>query len=341
MMINSSSDSQQDTVPVKISVLQDTIGLKTDSASLINISQQKDSVPHKSSVTHGPIQFIFADTTTVCCRNSIADVTFYDSNNVIFKPEPASSRLFPFNFTAKNKQMHDEAKASLVRQLKPGLDIPRQPFHDDLIIIIILIAALLYTIVRKTSINLLLVVSRFFLFRGINDPSSRDAGGLFNWQSTILNLISFLIIGLFYYAAADYFDFIPFATRGITFWFTSLGIIIIAVTLQHMVSMITGIISGQREVFREYLYGVYQSYRFSALLFFILIILMSYTILFPAKVYFITGIVIFSVMYLLRVIRLLIIFINRNLSIFYLILYLCALEILPVLITVKYFTGLV
>ena len=46
-------------------------------------------------------------------------------------------------------------------------------------------------------------------------------------------------------------------------------------------------------------------------------------------------------MYSIRVIRLLIIFLNRNISIFYLILYLCALEILPVLIVVKYFTGLV
>jgi hypothetical protein len=46
-------------------------------------------------------------------------------------------------------------------------------------------------------------------------------------------------------------------------------------------------------------------------------------------------------MYLIRVIRLIIIFLNRNISIFYLILYLCALEILPVLIVIKYFTGLV
>ena len=55
----------------------------------------------------------------------------------------------------------------------------------------------------------------------------------------------------------------------------------------------------------------------------------------------IAGIIIIGLMYLIRVVRLLIIFLNRNISIFYLILYLCALEILPGLIIVKYFTGLV
>ena len=70
-------------------------------------------------------------------------------------------------------------------------------------------------------------VTRFFLFRGINDPSSRDIGGLFNWQSTILNLISFLIIGLFAYCAASYYDLIPSGISGIIFWLISVGIIII------------------------------------------------------------------------------------------------------------------
>jgi hypothetical protein len=179
------------------------------------------------------------------------------------------------------------------------------------------------------------------LFRGINDPFSRDIGGLFHWQSTILNLISFLIIALFSYSAASYNDFIPFGIKGIVFWFISLGIIITAITLRHMVCIITGNASGEKEVFREYLLGVYQSYRLSALFLFVLIILMSYTVFFSAKVYFISGIIVIGLMYLIRVIRLFIIFINQNISIFYLILYLCALEILPVVISVKYFTGLV
>jgi len=281
------------------------------------------------------------DTTSVCGRNSIADITFYDSNNVVTKIESGSSNSFPFLFTQKNKQMQIEERASLIKHLKSGQDLPAQPLHDDWIIEIILIAAFLYSLIRTKSKSMLPGVTRFFLLRGINDPSSRAIGGLFHWQSTILNLISFIIIGLFVYCGASYYDFIPSAISGIFFWLISLGIIISAVTLRHIVCVITGNASGKKEVFMEYLLGVYQSYRFSALFLFVLIILMSYTVLFPARVYFISGIIVLGIMYLIRVIRLMIIFINRNISIFYLILYLCALEILPVLISVKYFTGLV
>jgi len=341
-MIVFCSDTRQDTVQSRNIVLKDSIGLKSDSASSsIKSLQLNDSVTHKLESATKTARFEFTDTTSVCRRNSVADITFYDSNNIVEKKGMESSNMFPFLFTQKNRQLQFVAKASLIRQLKAGQNLPVQPLHDDWIIGIILIVAFLYSLIRTTSKRMLPGVTRFFLFRGINDTSSRDIGGLFYWQSTILNLISFLIIGLFAYCVASYYDFMPSGFRGIILWLISLGFIIIAVTLRHIVCVITGEVSGEKEVFMEYLLGVYQSYRFSALILFVIIILMSYTELFPARVFFISGIIVLGIIYLIRVIRLMIIFLNRNISIFYLILYLCALEILPVLISVKYFTGLV
>jgi len=74
---------------------------------------------------------------------------------------------------------------------------------------------------------------------------------------------------------------------------------------------------------------------------FLVALLILYTTLFPAKVYFSIGFYAIGILYAARVLRLFLIFINRHVSIFYLILYLCALEILPVVILVKYVTGLV
>lgn len=339
MMINSCIDIQQDTVPVKSVVLQDSVRLNSDSASIIKPIQSHDSIPRKLTSAPATTAFDFTDTTTVCDRNSISDITFYDSNNVVTNIESGFPNRFPFIFTEKNNQMQREARASLIKHLKPGQDLPVHPFHDDWVILIIVVATFFYLVIRTTSKSLLPGVTRFFMFRGINDTSSREGGGIFHWQSTILNLNSFLIIGLFLYYAATYYDFIPSGIKGIVFWLISLGIIISVVTLRHIVCIITGNASGQTEAFREYLLGVYQSYRFSALFLFIIIILMSYTLLFPTKAYFISGIIVLGIMYLIRILRLLIIFINRNISIFYLILYLCALEILPVLISFRYFTG--
>ena len=281
------------------------------------------------------------DTTSVCARNIIADVTFYDSANIVAKIETESFNRFPYNFIEKNKQINSIARASLVKNLREGQDLPSQPLHEDWIIGVILISAFLYSIIQTKSTNTILGGARFFLFRGISDPSSRDTSSIFYWQSTILNFISFLIIGLFAFCTASFFDIIPSGIKGIVFWLLAFSSVVAAVTLRHIVCVFTGKASGEKEIFREYLVSVYQFYKFSALLLFITIILMSYTVLLPVRVGIISGGIVLGIMYFIRVLRLLIIFINRNISIFYLILYLCGLEILPVLISIKYFSGLV
>jgi hypothetical protein len=150
-----------------------------------------------------------------------------------------------------------------------------------------------------------------------------------------------LILGLFGYSVAAYYELIPEGYKGIVIWLIAMGIISVAVTLRHIVCFLTGIASDSQDVFREYLISVYQSYRFSAVFLSIIIIMIFYASIIAVGDLIIAGLIIVGIMYLIRVIRLFVIFINRSISIFYLILYLCALEILPVLIIAKYFTGLV
>jgi len=340
-MIISCSDLQQDTVPHKTVLKQDSIRIKSDSVSTVLTIQPQDSVKHKLVRIPQKTVFTFADTSSVCPRNSIADVTFYDLNSFVFRLGYGSYKQFPFIFIEKNRNKEMEARALLIKHLRPGMDLPAQPFHNDWGIIIILIAAILYSLIKATTKNVLPNFTRFFMFRRVNEPASRDLGGLFNWQSTFLNLISFFIIGLFAYSAGSYYNFIPPGSKGILFWLVSLGIVIAVVTFRHIICLITGAVSGKEEAFREYLLGIYQSYRLGAFILFVITILMSYTIIFPIRDYLVFGIIVLGLMYLISVIRLLIIFLNRNISIFYLILYLCALEILPVLIVIKYYTGLV
>jgi hypothetical protein len=340
MMVISSSDTQQDTVRFSKIVINESIRQRTYSLPEERKLSSKDSVRHTLPSAPKSINEVLTDTTSVSKRNIIADITFNDPTNFIAIIDPGFNNRFPFTFTEKNRLRQAEAKATLVKHLKSGKDICVQPLHDDWIILIILISSFLYSLIRTVSKNIFPGIMRFFLFRGIKDASSRDIGGLFSWQSTILNLASFLIIGLFTYCFALFYDFLPAGITGINGYLISLGIIISAVTLRHLACLITGNISEERDVFRDYLAGVYQSYRLSAMILFVVIILLTYTLLLPSQVFLISGIIALGLMYLIRIVRLLIIFINRNISIFYLILYLCALEILPVGITVKYFTGL-
>lgn len=282
--------------------------------------------------------FYFSDTTLVCKRNSIADITFSDSSSFIKSVEiPGRNGALLF-LTEKSRIKQAEKREILVKHLKGGESIPLPKFHDDWLLLIILATAFLFSLIRINSKNLQSSI-RFFLFRGINDSVSRETGGLFHWQSTILNLVSFFIISLFGYYIAAFYDLIPQGISGIVFWLLTLAVIIFSFTLRNAICALTGNLSGQKDVFNEYLVAIYQSYHYSALIIFIFIILISYTILLPAGVFLVAGIVALGLMYLLRIFRLLIIFMNRNISIFYLILYLCALEILPAAIAIRYFTG--
>jgi len=331
---------QQDSIPVKTIRVQDSVSLTSDSASLFSTTRLKDSVPHRIRAAV-PKSFIeIKDTISLCKRNIIEDVTFYDSNNIVYRVEPIHLDKFPFLFTQKGKHIQEEAKTLLVQHLRAGDEIPYKPIHNDWIILIILCSTFLFAIIRRSSDNIFLGVERFFLFRGVNDPSSRDIGGLFTWESSLKNLISFFILGLFAYSSAEFHNLIPPSINGIIFWILSVFIVITAVTLRHLVCIVTGSMSGEREVFMEYLLSIYQFYRFSALLIFVVTILMSYTTIFSVNACFIAGVTVLVILYLIRVLRLFIIFINKNISLFYLILYLCALEILPVVISVKYISGL-
>jgi hypothetical protein len=341
MMVTSWSNAHQDTTRGRNNILIDPIGIKIDSVLNINNFQSKDTIKPFLSPTPAPPRYSFSDTNAKCRRNCVADITFYDSNNIFFKGESVALNKFPSLFIEKNQEMQKKSKEALVKQLKPGQYLPVQQLHNDWAIVIILIVAFLFSFITSKSKGMFLSISKFFLLRGINDPSSRDIGGMFHWQSTVLNLISFLAIGLFAFNAASFSNIIPFGIQGIILWSIIVIIIVMTITLRHIVCLLLGSISGEKEIFREYLFGVYQFYRFSSFFLFILVILMSYTAFFTVKTCLITGGIVLAIMYLIRVIRLIIIFLHKNISIFYLILYLCALEILPVVISVKYFTGLI
>ena len=331
----------QDTIRPKLIIrintdklLPDSVFRKLDEAPAH--IRYTDSIRKIRRVSQIP-EVSITDTTSVCTRNSIADITFYDSLSFVRNIDQLTPVFFPYQFAEKPLPV---TYIKVINNLKDGRDLPQKPLHHDWLIGIIFLAAYLWLMVRTTSRSIFPELTRFVLFRGINESSARDTGSLFTWQSTILNFISFMVIGLFAYCAAEWYDFIPSGISPFLFMFISLIAVIFVITFRHFVCLAAGNLSGESEAFNEYLINVYQSYRFSSVIVFVVVILLVYTVILPPQVFFIFGAIVLSIFYLLRVFRLFLIFMKRNISVLYLILYLCALEILPVLILVKYFTGL-
>jgi hypothetical protein len=282
----------------------------------------------------------FIDTASVSTRNTISDITFYDSTNFILKSVFDNRGTFPFLFIDQNNKIETGSRFQFTGKLKDGVIFTEKSLNDDWIIIAIVCAAFLYSAIRAGLAKVFSDFSKFFLFRGIGDPSSRDTGALFHLNSTLLNLVSFANIALFIYCIAFSFDIIPSGSSGFKIWLATSGFVAGSVTARHIICFASGRISGETEAFAEYVVTIYHSYRYSALIMLVLVILISYTSFLPVNFLLYIGILMFVLLYLMRLIRLFFIFMKQNISILYLILYLCALEFLPVVVLIKFFTGL-
>src|SRR5512140_2772207 len=107
--------------------------------SSLHVTQQ-DSIPA-----------INIDTISVWKRNSIEDVTFYDSTGLLYRIGPARPDNFPYIFLKKNSVIAEAKKAALVKHLRQGTEIPLKPMHSDWIILIILLATFLFSLIGKST----------------------------------------------------------------------------------------------------------------------------------------------------------------------------------------------
>jgi hypothetical protein len=298
------------------------------------VVERQDSIFTESQAA--PKLHVVPDSIGVCERNNIYGTTYFDPGTYLTGISLPSTDQTIISLAAKTRVRMVESKEVLLKHLKEGEELPARSLNNDWTLLILLVAAFMVSLVRDASQGFKPVLN-FFLFRGFkNDSREND---LFHWQSTLQNLISFFIISLFIYKIASYNNLVPNGLSGLLIWGACLAIVIVLLTLRHIVCTITGNLSGQRDAFNDYLSGVYQSYHYVAVIYFFLIIFISYSNILPSDIFIIAGIASFAFIYIFRIVRLLIIFLNRNISIFYLILYLCALEILPVAITIRYFAG--
>jgi hypothetical protein len=331
----------QDTIRQKILIGNDTLKQLKDTMpqQLIQPAESLRVIP-KAIHYHSP-STIISDTTAVCTRNPVADVTYYDSTSFVHTPDTAIANKFAFTFNAINRDRYLKDKAIIAKTLKEGNILPSRPLNADWMIPLLLFAAFLFALVRTIPGNFFNSMIRFLTMRGVNENSSRDTGVLFQWQSTILNLSSFITISLFGYLLLKHFNIGIEGIGGYLTWLICFGVVTAAITLRHLICITIGNISSEEDTFNEYMIGVYHTYRAGGIAFLIVSLIILYTTFLPVDVWFTSGIILAAILYIIRIIRLFLIFMTRHVSILYLILYLCALEILPVVIIAKYVTGLV
>ena len=153
-----------------------------------------------------------------------------------------------------------------------------------------------------------------------------------------LNLNFVFIGGAYVYLLFGYYNLRPFALNDIMSYLSYSGCLMLLLLIRHVVLYMAGFLFDNLHVFREYLHQVFLIYKSMGIYLIILVIGLAY-IREDLRVYFIyLGIALVFSAYFLRLLKGIRILMNKDVLIFYLILYLCTLEILPFLILYRFFS---
>ena len=163
----------------------------------------------------------------------------------------------------------------------------------------------------------------------------RNKNILFSRTAFVLNIIFATGLGLFLFHVFDFYDIRVFKEPPFTRFLYYTGCIISVYIVKYMVCHILGFLFYKKELFSEYLHNVLLFNKNIGLYLIPVVVVLPYVPRELVKWLIFAGFIIVGILLLLRLSRSLQIIISKNVFLFYLILYLCILEILPLLIAYK------
>jgi hypothetical protein len=206
-------------------------------------------------------------------------------------------------------------------------------FSFILLSVCLLLITLLTVFGRKTMISGLASLS----FRRQPEKLVPGTSDVISWPPIIRNLFTIFNISLFASVSLLLTDTIRYESTSASIKLTAIimGTSLVALMLRHLTSIILAGATGLKSAYREYMNIIYNTWFADALILFILNAVILFAPVNNPVPFIWSGIIITAIFLIIRALRLMTIFLNRHISISYFILYLCALEILPVLVIMK------
>ena len=156
----------------------------------------------------------------------------------------------------------------------------------------------------------------------------------------ILHVIFAINAGLFILFTADYFHLRIPDVSPVYFFLGSSVFIVLLFAIKFFALTLIGFLFDNSKVFSEYIHNISLYNKIYGILLLPLIVGLLYLGDYVYSELIYAGIILGGVFYLLQLVRGLEIIIKKEVSVFYLILYLCALEILPIFVLYKLFLVL-
>ncbi len=159
--------------------------------------------------------------------------------------------------------------------------------------------------------------------------------------SVVLDFIYLIVLSVFVFEMIDYTGFASGEMTGFRLFLLLFNIIVLYTLFRLVALRLTGDLFLARTLFSEYTHNTFVINKGVGIVLFPVIIMIQYLPYNLVPVILVTGAVVFITGILWKAVRAYQIIIRREVFIFYLILYLCTLEFLPLLLGYKFVTTLI
>ncbi len=319
------SDSQADT----ISFAADTISAATGTLSVA--SGTPGLTDPQSEFSLGRIIPLFSSSEEMTPGLPVPKSEF-SLGRII--PLPSS----PGEMTARNEGTGG-LTADYISGLKrtEGLPQPRETINTDAYFILLSFSLLLITLLTAFARRSTLLGLSSVSFRKNEENVPAGTSGVFSWPPILRNIFTVLNTGIFASLALQMPGLVDSDLFGGSTGMTAVlaGFLLVALFLRHLICIMLAGVTGLRSLFREYMNVVYNIWFASSVFLFVLNGIILFAPLPNPLLLIAAGLVVIGIFLLIRALRLFSIFHHRHISIFYFLLYLCALEVLPLLVTLK------
>ena len=159
--------------------------------------------------------------------------------------------------------------------------------------------------------------------------------------SMVLDFIFLIVFSIFVFQLIGYFEILHSGFRGFKLYLLLLNLVMLYALLRILILRLTGSLFLVQPVFAEYIHNIFVVNKGMGIALFPLVIMVNFLPYKLVPVMLVTGMLIYAIAFILKSIRAYQIIIRKDVLLFYLIMYLCTLEILPLLLGYKFVKSLI
>jgi hypothetical protein len=167
----------------------------------------------------------------------------------------------------------------------------------------------------------------------------KDKSLLQNQLDNILYAFYFLSLAFFLFFLEERMNLVPYNLHGVLLYLFNLAIISGIFLVRVVIINLLGILFNQRSLFREYLYHTFIYNKLLGISILTLLLFVVYTGGILQDIFFWAALMTVLIVMIMRIIRGLIFSFKKDISIFYMFCYLCALEIVPLALLYRWLEG--